>query len=66
MKFNIKKFKELLLLNGFTIKSFSKATGINYNTLLSYTAGNKTPRADKLKIIADILNCKIEELLALI
>ncbi len=57
------KFEALLKKNGVTAYQVSKDTGISTATLSSWKVGKYTPKADKMKKLADYFKVSIEELL---
>lgn len=54
------KFAELLEKNNVTAYQVAKATGLATATLTEWKKGTYTPKADKLKKIADYFGVSIE------
>lgn len=54
------KFAELLEKNNVTAYQVAKATGVATATLTEWKKGTYTPKADKLKKIADYFGVSIE------
>ena len=56
-------FEELLSINRTTVYKVAKATGISATTFTDWKNGRSTPKADKLKKIADHFGVSIEYML---
>lgn len=56
---NIKFLREK---NNLTQESISKIFGISQSTVAKWETGEAMPRSDKLPKLAEILNCRIEDL----
>lgn len=54
------KFAELLGKSNKTAYQVSKDTGVSTSTLTNWKYGRYTPKADKLKALADYFNVPIE------
>jgi hypothetical protein len=59
-----KKFEELLLEKGVTAYRVSKETDIAQSTLSDWKNGRSTPKADKLKIIAEYFGKTVDYFLS--
>lgn len=57
------KYARLRDAKGMTDYAVSKATGISTSTLTDWKKGRSVPKADKLKILAELFGVAIEELL---
>ena len=57
---NIKVFREN---NGFTQMDIAEKLQIDKSTVSKWETGDSMPRADKLKQLAKILNCTVDDLL---
>ena len=57
------KYEELLKKTGKTSYQVSKDTGIGQNTLSNWKTGRSKPKIEKIKILADYLGVKVEELI---
>lgn len=57
------KYEELKTKKGVTDYRVSKETGVAASTLTAWKKGEYTPKADKLKRIADFFGVSIEELI---
>ena len=56
-------FEGLLQMNGLTVYKVSKATGIAQSTFSDWKSGRSTPKADKLKKIAEFFGVSVSYLL---
>ena len=56
-------FEDLLQMNGLTVYKVSKATGIAQSTFSDWKSGRSTPKADKLKKIAEFFGVSVSYLL---
>ena len=50
--------------NSLTQKELSLMVGVEQNTISQWESGERLPRADKLPLLANILGCTVDELLA--
>lgn len=50
--------------NSLTQKELSLMVGVEQNTISQWESGERLPRADKLPLLAKILGCTVDELLA--
>ncbi len=57
------KYARLRDVKGMTDYAVSKATGISTSTLTDWKKGRSVPKADKLKVLAELFGVSIEELL---
>lgn len=55
--------ERLMQSKGMKISDLSRATGISYSTFTDWKAGRSTPKADKLKKIADFFSVSVEYIL---
>ena len=60
IKLNIRKIRES---NELTQEQLADKLGIGRTTVTMWESGESLPRADKLKKLAEILNCTVDELL---
>ena len=60
---NYQRFEALLKKNGTTVYRVSKATGISNSTFSDWKNGRSTPKADKLKLIAEHFGVSLDALL---
>ena len=60
---NYKIFESLLKMHNLTVYKVSKATGIAQSTFSDWKSGRSTPKADKLKKIADFFDVSVSYLL---
>ena len=56
-------FEQLLKINGTTVYRVAKSTGISASTFSDWKSGRSTPKADKMKRIADHFGVSMEYLL---
>jgi len=56
-------FEELLKMHNLTVYKVSKATGIAQSTFSDWKSGRSTPKADKLKKLADFFGVSVSYLL---
>lgn len=54
--------KKMVESRGLSIRSAAKQCGLTYSTLIDICADKVMPRLDTLEIIANGLNCKLEDL----
>ncbi len=55
-------FEQLMKREGMTISEVGRATGISPSTFTDWRAGRYTPKADKIKKIADFFGVSVEYL----
>lgn len=60
---NYRNFERLLQIKNTTVYRVSKATGISASTFTDWKNGRSTPKADKLKRIADFFGVSVDALL---
>ena len=58
-----KIFDSLLKMHNLTVYKVSKATGIAQSTFSDWKSGRSTPKADKLKKIADFFGVSVSYLI---
>lgn len=56
------KLKEQILKSGYKQSYLASELGISENTLSSYISGRRNPRVDKAQKLANLLNCRIEDI----
>ncbi len=54
--------KEMRIKNGMSQIEFSRAMNVSQPTVSAWENNESLPKSSKLKRIAEVLNCKIEEL----
>ncbi len=59
---NYQRFEALLKKSGTTVYRVSKATGISNSTFSDWKNGRSTPKADKLKLIAEYFGVSLDAL----
>lgn len=59
----MKKLKLMRISRDLTIVQLAEKTGINRNTINQYELGVHKPRIDNLQLIANALDCSIDELI---
>lgn len=58
---NSKKFRDILITRGYTIRSFAKAAGIPESTLYKYAIANRNPSISTANHISNVLDLTDEE-----
>lgn len=56
------KIRELIHESGMTKRFVAKKIGVNENTLGNWMDGRSMPRLDQAVKLADLLNCKVDDL----
>ena len=60
---NYQRFEALLKSHGTSVYRLAKATGISNSTFTDWKNGRSTPKADKLKLIADYFSVPVDYLI---
>ena len=60
---NYQRFEALLKSHGATVYRVAKATGISNSTFTDWKNGRSTPKADKLRLIADYFGVTLDSLI---
>jgi DNA-binding XRE family transcriptional regulator len=58
----VNNLKEHILKSGLKQSYIASKLSISPNTLCSYISGRRNPRIDKAQKLAQILNCKVEDI----
>ena len=55
--------KLMRIKKGFTLKQLATKSNLNYNTINSWELGKHSPSNENLKVIAEVLDCSIADLI---
>ena len=55
--------KLMRIKKGFTLKQLAAKSNLNYNTINSWELGKHSPSNENLKVIAEVLDCSIADLI---
>ena len=61
----LKKLIKIRKLNKFSQIDLAKKLGVKSNTISQWESGKRRPDIEKLKKLAEIFNCKVDDLLQL-
>ena len=56
------RLKEAREAAGLTQVALGESVGVEQHTISQWESGHRTPRADKLPLLARVLGCKIDDL----
>lgn len=57
------KLKEYRLKNKMTLREVANFLGVSESAVNHYESGKREPNMDKLKLLAILFNCKIDDLI---
>lgn len=58
------KYKRLRLVAGLTKSEAGTLIGVDASTIFAWEKGTRNPKPGKLKIIADVYECELEDVLS--